>query len=46
VGGVRQPAAKHRFEISLKQMGFKLGDQDNVRALLSATLEGSAEDVF
>ena len=46
VGGVRQPAAKHRFEISLKQMGFKLGDRDNVRALLSATLEGSAEDVF
>jgi P4 family phage/plasmid primase-like protien len=45
-GGVRYPVAKNRFEISLKQMGYKTGDVEGQRVVLGASIPGSAADVF
>jgi phage/plasmid-associated DNA primase len=46
VGGVRYPAAQHRFELSLKQLGYRLGDHKGKHSVLGACFTGSAEDVF
>jgi P4 family phage/plasmid primase-like protien len=45
-GGVRYPAAKNRFEISMKQLGFLIGDHKGTQSVLGTALKGSAEDVF
>ena len=45
-GGVRYPAAKHRFELSVKQLGFPVGDREDQHVLLGTALKGSPEDVF
>lgn len=46
LGGVRYPAAKNRFEISLKQLGYQVGESKGIPAVIGATLKGSPDDVF
>jgi putative DNA primase/helicase len=46
LGGIRYPPAKHRFELSLKQLGFNLGDHEGVLSILGACLVDDAKGAF
>jgi len=47
VGGVRFPVAKNRFEIALKQIGYRIGDgTDSEHEIIGAVMKGTAQDVF
>lgn len=43
VGGVRYPLAQHRFEISMLQLGYQMGERKGSQAVLSVTVKGDFE---